>query len=174
MIYTHILEVLAAGYKFLYCDTDSIKFAHPKGADLTEIFKIGNRNLGEWKNEGQFHEFCSHVKKKYALINYDQPEKSKFALSGIDGTLNLEKILIKGLTNPKTFETTLNHIRLLFNPKYNVVIRNGKRISALTDKYNQTYIRPGDFNSNPVSTTTIALMTIDPDKQTYTWQALNG
>lgn len=174
IIYKHILEVIAAGYKFLYCDTDSIKFAHPKGADLTEIFNIGNRELGEWKNEGQFHEFNSHVKKKYALINYDEPHKSKFALSGIDGTLNLEGILIKGLSNPKTFNRTLDHIRKIFNPSYNVVIRNGKRISVLTDRYNQTFIRPGDFNSNPAAEITIAIMTLDPDNKTYEWEALDG
>lgn len=174
IIYKHILEVLAAGYKFLYCDTDSIKFVHPKEANLKEIFKIGNRNLGDWKNEGTFHEFCSHVKKKYALINYDDPSKSKFALSGIDGALNLEAILIKGLSNGETFNTTLGHIRLLFNPKCNVVIRNGKRISALTDKYHQTFIRPGDFNSNPNCKNTIAVMTLDPEKESYTWETIDG
>lgn len=175
MIYKHIHKVLERGYKFLYSDTDSIKFVHPKGANLGELFHIGKEKLGDWKNEGQFQEFTSHVRKKYALINYINPELSKFAISGINGSLKLPEIFIKYLKNPDTYNQTLRHIRTMFHTSKNVVIRNAKTVSLVTNRFNQTVIRTSDFNTNPrAEKNTVATMEVNPDALEYRWEWIDG
>lgn len=174
ILYEHIVKVIDKKFTFLYCDTDSIKFAAGNRTTLPLIFDLSATRLGAWKDEGQFDEFCCNKRKKYALINYRKPEESKFALSGINGTLKIPDILTKYLKDPTKRGETLEHIRKIFSPFHNVVIKNGKTVKVLTEKFDQTVIKTTDFNTNPeLKKETIAIMEVDPEGLEYRWRWLD-
>lgn len=147
-LFKKILELCKAGFKFLYCDTDSIigVFEEAKREKLLSIVGINSQQLGEWKIEGFFNEFAYLKSKKYMLINYDNPEKSKIVFSGI---FELDRWLLafkEGLLN--NFENTLKLLRDIFDHNQNWVFLRSKRNAIRTLKYNQTIIRVSDFNTN--------------------------
>lgn len=175
LIYKHLNDILKRRITFLYCDTDSIKFAHSINLQVPLLFDISPERLGAWKDEGRFNEFCCNKRKKYVLINYKEPEKSKFALSGINGSLKIPDILIKYLKDPKTHNETLNHIRKIFSHEHSVIIKNAKNVRVLAETYDQTVIKTTDFNTNPnLKGEPVAIMEIDPEKMEYRWKWTNG
>lgn len=171
MIYEHLYKVRRAGFKFLYCDTDSIKFVHPAGYDLGKLFVIGNTDLGQWKDEGQFDEFMSNKSKTYALINHKDIERSKFKLSGVSNSDKLAKIFITRLKNPKLKRVTLEHVRSYYNPKRNILVRQAKTRTILTERFNQSIIVNVDYRTMPsIKGDPYAVLEIDWDRMDYTWK----
>lgn len=92
-------------------------------------------------------------------------------MSGINGSLRIPEILIKYLKNPETHQSTLMHIRKIFSPTFNVVIKNGKSVKVLAETYDQTVIKTTDFNTNPeIKGQPCATMEVDPDLMEYKWE----
>lgn len=147
-LFKKLLELRKAGFIFLYCDTDSILGVYKiKEIDkLNSIIGINTNELGQWKIEGFFNEFAYLVSKKYMLIDYDNPEKSKFVFSGINELGKWISAFKVGLLN--NFEETLKLLRDIYSHEQNWVFKLGKTTSIRTLKYAQTIIRESDFNTN--------------------------
>lgn len=148
ILYKKIKGVLERGFKFLYADTDSVKFAHPPGSEhaIEEVFGLRTDELGGWKCEGTWHEYINPgKKKKYCFINWDDCTKSSFTLSGIH-----DKYIV-ALKNGLVYhpDQTVSDLRYIFDAKNNVVFRDAKTKKTRTMQLEQYIIMDIDVSSNP-------------------------
>lgn len=146
-----IIKCVEQGWKVLYADTDSVIFACPKTADHTSVFGTDEGWLGQWKEEGKFAPaqrfnifVNSGVKKKYFLMDSNNPANYKNAMSGVNKEFvkALEKQLDLG--NKQTIEDII----FIFDPKNNVVLKKMKKNKVRTHVYNQTIIYESDYTFN--------------------------
>lgn len=128
-----VYEETKQGNVVLYCDTDSIKMIqiHPPK------FEIDEGKLGAWKDEGSFTHFAHPNKhKKYFMHNKHETSKKKrwmVKVSGID-----KEYLKKGK------EWDLEQMKVIYDPKNCVVIKNAK-ITAACNEYYQTVLYNTDY-----------------------------
>lgn len=139
ILYQKILATLNKGFTFLYCDTDSVKFAYPlnRKNELEDVFGFNAGHLGDWKNEGSWHEFHNpEANKKYALINVDDPSETTFALSGIDNKF------ANALSNLIIEDPNKGHdyLRIIFDSKHSILFHQAKNRKVITAEYQQTII----------------------------------
>lgn len=114
-----------------------------------EVFDLDEAKLGAWKNEGTFDEFNSCMRKKYCLLNYNDPSKSKFAFAGVNSVDRLTGMIVQTMKEDR--EEGLRRFRMLFGRDKNVLIKKAKNVSCNTEKYAQKIIYTTDIKSNPMN-----------------------
>lgn len=148
-IYEKIRLVIEAGFKFLYSDTDSVKFAYPteKIDVVNTIFDEESEIIGDWCTEGVFHEYHNPgARKKYVFLNTDEPTKSNIALSGINGNLYFTGYENKLIYKP---EEAFKELRYIFSKSKNVVFIEAKTRTIRTINTQQPIIAEVKAQTNP-------------------------
>ena len=121
-------RILEVGSDFVYCDTDSIKMINYE--KHTHLFTLG-RELGQWKDEGNYEVFKTLGKKKYACVKNGVLDVT---FSGLN-----KEFVLSSVTNKELFVDTLRTGCTLQKAVERAYIIHEKIHESITDYLGNAY-----------------------------------